>query len=213
MKPSPAADVRKMYDEIADSYNQMMDAEIGLPVYADVLTRLHRRITGIGGPVLDTACGSGHMLSMYRDRCDARRQLLGVDLSTRMVAISNGKFESNARLFVADMRYLTSIETATCAAVLNFFALHHIDAAEAAQAFGEWYRVLTPGGQLVVAAWEGSGLVDYGSESGIVAFRYTRAELESWARNAGFDVTRCLVQPVEDFPMDAVHLEAGKPTS
>lgn len=210
MQPSPADEVREMYDETADSYAQMMDAEIRLPVYADVLERLQRRIANISGPVIDTACGSGHMLSMFRERYDFGRPLVGVDLSSRMVSIAEGKLDSNARLIVGDMRILVSVDSGSCAAVLNFFALHHLDAEEAMRAVGEWFRVLTPGGQLVVAAWEGSGIVDYGDESEIVALRYTSAELESWAKTAGFEVTRCKVEPVDDFPMDAVYLEASK---
>ena len=210
MQPSPADEVRKMYDETADSYTQMMDAEIGLPIYADVLGRLQRRIAKIGGPVVDTACGPGHMLSMYRGSYDKGRPLVGVDLSSRMVSIAEGRFGSNARLAVGDMRVLENVETGSCAAVLNFFALHHLDAEGATQAFGEWFRVLTPGGQLVVAAWEGSGTIDYGDESKIVALRYSSTELETWAASAGFEVTRCKVEPVEDFPMDAIYLEASK---
>jgi ubiquinone/menaquinone biosynthesis C-methylase UbiE len=210
MKPSPTDEVRDMYEETADSYAQMMDAEIGLPVYADVLGRLQQRIANIGGPLIDTACGSGHMLSMYRESCDSERPLVGVDLSSRMVGIAEGKFDSNAQLVVGDMRVLDSVRTGSCAAILNFFALHHLDHEEAMRALGEWYRVLAPGGQLVVATWEGSGAIDYGDESEIVALMYTSAELESWAKAAGFEINSCKVEPVEDFPMDAVYLEASK---
>ena len=37
----------------------------------------------------------------------------------------------------------------------------------------------------------------------------------SWlhGRAAGFKVTRCVVEPVDDFPMDAVHLECKKGTN
>jgi ubiquinone/menaquinone biosynthesis C-methylase UbiE len=210
MKPSPADEVREVYDETADSYAQMMDAEIGLPVYADVLGRLQRRIANIDGPVVDTACGSGHMLSMYRESYDFGRSLVGVDLSSRMVSIAESKLGSNAQLVVGDMRVLDRVEIGSCAAILNFFALHHLDAEGAIRAFGEWYRVLAPGGQLVVAAWEGSGAIDYGDESEIVALMYSSDELESWAKVAGFEINRCKVEPVEDFPMDAVYLEASK---
>ena len=34
MQTSPTDKVRNMYERTADSYAQMMDAEIGLPVYA-----------------------------------------------------------------------------------------------------------------------------------------------------------------------------------
>lgn len=210
MQPSPADEVREMYDETADSYAQMMDAEIGLPIYADVLGRLQGRIMNIDGPVIDTACGSGHMLSMYRESFDCERPLVGVDLSSRMVSIAEGKLDSNVQLVVGDMRVLDSVETGSCAAVLNFFALHHLDAEGAKQAFSEWFRVLAPGGQLVIATWEGSGTIDYGEESAIVALRYNSTELESWAKSAGFVITRCNVEPVEEFPMDALYLEASK---
>jgi ubiquinone/menaquinone biosynthesis C-methylase UbiE len=210
MQPSPADEVRDMYDETADSYAQMMDAEIGLPIYADVLGRLQRRIASTVGPVVDTACGSGHMLSMYRERYDSGRPLVGIDLSTRMVEIAAGKLDSNAALFVGDMRVLDGVESASCAAVVNFFALHHLDAEGAQKAFAEWYRVLAPGGQLIVATWEGSGTIDYGDQSEIVALMYSRAEIESWAKSAGFEINSCRVEPVEDFPMDAVYLEASR---
>jgi ubiquinone/menaquinone biosynthesis C-methylase UbiE len=88
MRPSPTDAVRKMYDETAESYAKMMDGEIGLPVYADVLGRLRDRIAKIPGAVVDTACGSGHMLSMYRESYDQEHPLLGVDLSPRMVSIA-----------------------------------------------------------------------------------------------------------------------------
>lgn len=210
MQPSPTDEVRDMYDQTADSYAQMMDAEIGLPIYADVLGRLQRRIANIAGPLLDTACGSGHMLEMFRERFDPERPLAGVDLSARMIAIAGARLGAGAHLWVGDMRVLADIETGSCAAVLNFFALHHLAAEGAAQAFAEWHRVLAPGGQLVVATWEGSGTIDYGDESEIVALRYSRSDLTAWAQAAGFEINRCEVEPVEDFPMDAVYLEATR---
>lgn len=52
-----------------------------------------------------------------------------------------------------------------------FFALHHLDDEGVQVAFGEWHRILGPGGQVVVATWEGNGVIDYGDESDIVALR------------------------------------------
>jgi len=205
-------DVRKMYEDTADSYAQMMDAEIDLPVYADVLGRLRDRIATTPGPVLDTACGSGHMLSMYHQRFDQTHPLLGVDLSPRMVSIAAEKLGPKAQVTVGDMRDLAPVGSGSSSAVLNFFALHHLDVEGAKLAFREWHRVLTPGGQLVVATWEGRGAIDYGDASDIVALRYSSDELAAWGQEAGFSITRCVVEPVEDFPMDAVYLEGVKET-
>jgi hypothetical protein len=102
------------------------------------------------------------------------------------------------------------VVSGSAAAVLNFFAVHHLDPDGVLKAMFEWRRVLCSGGQLLVAAWEGTGAIDYGDEADIVALRYTSTELASWAENAGFAVSRCVVEPVEDFPMDAVYLECVK---
>ena len=144
MKPSNIDEVRKMYDETADSYAQMMDSEIGLRIYADVLERLRDRIAKIPGRVVDTACGSGHMLSMYHGRYDQTHPLLGVDLSPRMVLIAQNKLGPNARVIVGDMRDLSSVASGSSSAVMNFFALHHLDAMDAKLALSECYRILRP---------------------------------------------------------------------
>ena len=210
MKPSPINEIREMYDETADSYADMMDKEIGLPVYAEVLGRLQARIVNTSGALIDTACGSGHMLAMYHDRFEPQRSLVGVDLSPRMVAITRKRLSSGVRAIVGDMRDLYEIESCSAAAVINYFAIHHLDAGGVRESIHEWYRVLAPGGQLILAAWEGTGLIDYGDASNITAVRYTSAELSSMANDAGFEITRCAVDPVEDFPMDAVYLECWK---
>lgn len=210
MKPSPTGEVRKMYEETADSYAKMMDSEIDLPMYLDVLGRLSTRLNDVEGTLIDTACGSGHMLSMYADRFDHTRQFLGVDLSPRMVEIAAKKIGSRGRAVVGDMRKLEDVKSGETAAVLNFFALHHLDPDGAHKAISEWFRVLRSRGQLVVATWEGSGTVDYGDEADVVAFRYSRQELSAWVESAGFEITRCVVEPVDEIPMDAIYLEGVK---
>lgn len=199
-----------MYDATAELYAEMMNQEIQLPVYSDVLGRLRERIAGIPGLLVDTACGSGHMLSLFRERFDEKRQLAGIDLSPRMVAIARGRLGPGPQIVLGDMRDLSMLESGSAAAVVNFFAVHHLDAQGVLAAAREWRRVLCPGGQLVVAAWEGTGPIDYGEESEVVALRYTSAELASCFEMATFLVQRCIVEPVEGSPMDAVYLECRK---
>ena len=210
MRPSSTDRVRDMYEETADGYAEMMDAEIDLPVYADVLGRLRERIAGAQGALIDTACGSGHMLALYHDRYDAQRPLLGIDLSPRMVVIAQQRLGSGAQVVIGDMRDLSAVDTNTAVAVLNFFALHHLDPEDVCLALREWHRVLRPEGQLLIATWEGAGAIDYGDASDIVALRYSSDELALWTREAGFAVARCVVEPVEGLPMDAIYLEGVK---
>ena len=210
MKTSSLSKVRQFYEDTADSYAEMMDAEIDLPVYSDILGRLAERLSGIPGPIVDTSCGPGHVLARYRTRYDPKRPLVGIDLSPRMVGLASTLLGAGAETLTGDMRQLTGVESDSAAAVLSFFAIHHVDSDDAGIAFQEWSRVLRPGGQLVVAAWEGSGQIDYGDASDVVALRYTGEELTGWAHRADFAVDRCTVEPVEGMSMEAVYLEGTK---
>jgi ubiquinone/menaquinone biosynthesis C-methylase UbiE len=210
MKPSPINEVRDMYDATADSYAEMMNTEIGLPVYADTLRRLRTLIADTPGALIDTACGSGHMLSMYHEQYDPQRVLVGIDASPGMVSIAQQRLGSGARIFIGDMRKLSEIVSGSAAAVLNWYAIHHLEARGLRESMREWFRVLAPGGHLFVAAWEGVGRIDYGDTSSIIALRHNSAELAKLAEETGFTISRCAVEPVEDFPMDAVYLECKK---
>jgi len=210
MKASSLNNVREMYDSSADSYAEMMDSEIKLPIYKEVLGRLHEKIIKTPGILLDTACGSGHMLAMFRSQYDSSRPLFGIDISPLMVAISAKRLGKEASIEVGDMRAFQGIDSSSVAAVINFFAVHHLDADGIHESMLEWNRVLVKKSHILVAAWEGSGAIDYGAESDIVALRYTRNELTEIAEKARFIVTRCTVEPVEDFPMDAIYLECIK---
>ncbi|HCH33214.1 MAG TPA: hypothetical protein DE045_09750 [Oceanospirillaceae bacterium] len=211
MQTSTNEQVSKMYDEAASSYNSMMATEIKLPIYNKVMTRLHDSITGLPGSIVDTSCGSGHMLAMYHAQFDQDRTLIGVDLSPEMVAITAQRIGDYAKVIVSDMRELHMLEHSSAAAVISFFALHHLDSVGIQKAFAEWHRVLLAGGQLVVAAWEGVGAIDYGDAASIVALRYTAEELTQWAVERGFVVTQCDVEEVDEMPMDAIYLALGKP--
>jgi len=208
IETSPLVEVRALYEESADSYSEMMDEEIEHALYAQTLIGLATRIAEIKGAVLDTSCGSGHMLAKLRDLYTPGRKLLGVDLSARMVEISRNRLGASAEIVEGDMKRLAHLKSDSCAGAISFFALHHIDATGLRDAFSEWHRVLRPGGQLVVATWEGDGPIDYGDHSDIIAARYSESTVCDAARSAGFRVDRCEVKPVDEMEMDAIYLDA-----
>ena len=211
MKTSPKKEVRNLYDETAESYSKMMESEIKLPIYTDILSSLAVRINEIPGPIIDTSCGSGHMLELYYNNYDSIHSLIGVDLSPKMVEISKKRLGTKAKTFVGNMLDFGKISSSSSAAIISFFAIHHLNPEEAKLALKEWNRILYNQGQLVLAAWEVEGTIDYGDESDIVALRFTQDQIESWVTEAGFVVDSCKIEPVKEFPMDAIYLEASKP--
>lgn len=210
MNVSTESDVREMYDPTAESYAALMDKEITLPLYTETLRKLSESIAGINGPIVDTSCGPGHMLSLYRERFDMKRPIIGVDLSPRMVALASTRIGTGGDIRVGDMRSLDFVDDGSAAGAISFFALHHLDPDGVRTALQEWGRFIVSGGQLVLATWEGSGAIDYGTHSDLVALRYTGNEIAAWVKAAGFSVSRCVVEPVEGMEMDAVYLEATR---
>lgn len=213
MKPSSLDAVRALYAASAGTYSGMMDTEIGLPLYADTLGRLAERLVGISGPVVDASCGSGHMLARYREQHDSPRPLIGLDLSPEMVALAADRLGPDVLVKVGDMRDLHEIESGAAAAVIGFFALHHIRPEDMLPTLSEWHRAIRERGQMVLATWEGTGAIDYGATSDVVALRHSKEQVLDWVERAGFVVNRCVVEPVDGMPMDAVYVDATKPAS
>lgn len=210
MSVSPEDKVRALYDSTASTYDTMMDQEIHLPIYDRVLSDMANATRSVPGTILDSSCGSGHMLlRIAKDYCPGRA-LLGVDLSQEMVSISRRRLGGLAKVSACDMSSLPQIQDAACAVVISFFAIHHVDSAGLEKCLDEWCRVLETGGHLFLAAWEGNGNIDYGDESEVIARRFNEAEIVNAASSSGFHVARHFVEPVDEMEMDAVHLVAVK---
>ena len=200
--------VRAMYDTTAESYASMMDTEIDDPIYADILQRLKSRLENIPGTLVDAPCGSGHMLSMYHETCDHERRLMGVDLSPQMVAITQHRLGAAVETAVCDFRQLEMLADNSAAAVISHFGFHHLDLNGVRDACKEWHRVLVDGGQLVLGVWEGSGDIDYGEHSDLVAVRHKAVDLQKILADIGFDELKCDIEFDEEMAMDAVYIEA-----
>lgn len=211
MPVSGQHEVRALYDDTAEGYDRMMDDEIKSPLYSDVLGGLAERIRSLEGAVVDTSCGSGHMLAELAQKYAPGRELIGIDLSPGMVAIARKRLGAAAAVYEGDMARLPAeIPERGCVAAINFFSLHHVGRSDLGRCLREWYRVLTPGGQLILATWEGEGPIDYGRQSDIITERYRETELVAAAQVAGFAIDQHSVSAVEGMDMDAVYLGATK---
>ncbi len=203
-------EVRRIYDEAADSYDRWMDEEIRLPIYDQVLGDLATRIRSVNGSILDASCGSGHMLQRIQHTHAPERTLIAVDLSPRMVEIAARRLEHGAQVFEGDMRNLAQVSENSCAAVINFFAIHHLAFDDLLLCLDACNRVLLPGGCVLIATWEGEGEFSFGGELDLVTRRYTASELVEAASTADLVVMDASIHVVGDMGIDAVLLWAAK---
>jgi ubiquinone/menaquinone biosynthesis C-methylase UbiE len=210
MKISSIKKVLSFYEKSADSYDKMMDTEINLPIYSDTLRRLAKRIAQLNGPVVDTSCGSGHMLHLYRQNIDLKRPLIAIDISPEMIEIAGKKLEKHTSTYISDMRDLSMIPSDHCAALISYFAIHHLSPKDIEKSLKEWCRVLCENGQLIIGAWEGKGSIGYGEKSDLVAYKFPKNEIENWLFKSGFTVNRFVVEFIEEMEMNAAYIEATK---
>jgi ubiquinone/menaquinone biosynthesis C-methylase UbiE len=147
-------DIRISYDEIAPSYaSQMRDALDGL-VYVRAALALFAdlvRDSG-GGPVADLGCGSGHVTAHLTELgIDA----FGIDLSPGMIDVAQ-RDHPGLRFEVGSMTDLR-LGDASMAGLLSFWSLVHIPDDEIPAVFGQFRRVLRPGGPLLLGFHAGDG--------------------------------------------------------
>lgn len=149
-EPAYLAAVRDSYDTVADAYLRL----VPLPDQLDPLTRamLAAFAEIARGPVADLGCGPGrltaHLVSLGVSA-------FGVDASPRMIA--------NARLAFPDIAFsvgsMTALDIADASVggVLAFYSTHHTPPEWLPVVFGEFHRILAPGGHLLLGTYHGDG--------------------------------------------------------
>ena len=160
-----------------------------------------------GARVLDAGCGPGAYAAAL---LEAGAEVVGFDASTAMVEIARTRLGDRCRIDVGrlgePLPYPSeSFDLSVCA-----LAIHYVQ--DAAAAFAELYRVLRPGGALVLSTqhpttdWlrKGGSYLDRvlesdvwkwaGGESQLRFWRVPLSQLCDWACDAGFLIER-LIEP------------------
>ncbi len=103
-----------------------------------------------GDRVLDIGSGTGYLSGRAARAVGPEGSVEGIDPSPPVVAYANEHAPPNATFQAAGAQRLP-YDDAAFDAVLSCLAVHHIPTADRGPAFAEMYRVLKPGGRLLVA--------------------------------------------------------------
>ncbi len=146
--------------------------------------------------ILDCGCGTGNNLQMLRRFGTS----FGIDLTYSGLAYSHERNEP--RVAQASATALP-FPDATFDIVTSFDVIYALDDRDAATALNEMYRVMRPGGYLVLNVAALPGLRSNHSVLGGEVQRYTRPALRAHLARAGFSVKRLTYTNVSILPIVA----------
>lgn len=185
---------REAYDEVAVAYAEIVRDEFdGLPLDRAVLAAFAEYVqTAEVGVVAELGCGPGRVTAHLRG---LGLEVFGVDLSPVMIDIAREAYPE-LRFEVGSMAALDTADGAL-GGVVSWYSVIHAPPEDVAVYFAEFWRVLAPGGYLMVAFFESEGdpVTEYGTRV-VPAYRWPIDELAALAVATGFsEVGRMLREP------------------
>ncbi len=130
---------------------------------ADSLRRAALDAAGLrsGGSALDAGSGTGSLALLAKRRVGPSGHVVGVDASSAMIEASREK----AGTAGVEVRFLLGsvdrldLPSGSLDVVLTSYVLHHVPEPAQTAALGEFYRVLKPGGRLVLVDMDRSRML------------------------------------------------------
>lgn len=111
-----------------------------------------------GDHAVDIGCGPGQLVRALADRVGPSGRVIGIDPSREMIDYASGRAAPHCRFEVGAAQSLT-LPDASVDVVTSTFVMHHIPEAQRIAALGQMFRVLRPGGRLLLADTHPTGKV------------------------------------------------------
>jgi SAM-dependent methyltransferase len=154
VEPFAAKAVRGAYDAVAQDYADAFAGDLErTPLDQAILDTAVDRLAG-RGPVVDVGCGPGQVGDYLAVR---GLQVVGVDLAPGMLSVARGR-TANVALACANMLSLP-LRSGSCCGAVAFYSLQHLPRATVGDLFGEFRRILTWDGVVILATHLGEGEV------------------------------------------------------
>ena len=153
---------------------------------------VYTRITALSGArpgdrVLDIGCGGGYLVRLLSAAVAPGGQVTGLDTSAPAICYARKRSAANCSFVVGKAQSLP-LPDRSFDVVASTLAAHHIPGTARQDAFGEMYRVLRPGGALLIADFRPSRQ-RHSLHSRATARRHGSAvPLEELAAAAGFRI-------------------------
>jgi uncharacterized protein (DUF952 family)/ubiquinone/menaquinone biosynthesis C-methylase UbiE len=143
---APQSNVRESYDRVAEEYAQRINNELEHKPFDRQLLDAFAAQVREQGPVADLGCGPGMVASYLRERGVS---VFGIDLSPRMVRCA-GAMHPDVEFRTGDFTQLDAAD-GTWAGIVALYSLVHLAHDQVQPTLREFYRVLQPGGLLLLA--------------------------------------------------------------
>ncbi len=101
--------------------------------------------------VLDLGCGTGVLTRTIADKVKAGGEAVGIDAAAKMIQVARKKRATDNCRFEVMAAESLSFEDATFDAVVSSLFFHHVPLDLKEKSLSEAFRVLRPGGRLVIA--------------------------------------------------------------
>lgn len=152
--PSYLGAVRASYDAVAVDYVEFVKDPAALdPLSRAMLGAFGEVVREAGlGPVVDVGCGPGKVTAYL---AELGVDVFGVDVSGRMVQLARRAYPGVG--FVVGAMQALGVRDGGLGGVLAYYSVHHTSPELLPAVFGEFRRVLAPGGTLMLAGHAGAG--------------------------------------------------------